>query len=395
MGMRILFVLAPLGGGHTSAVRALNEACQELAGAQIEVRVLNVFSKLCSRFPLTAIPWLYRLFTVDFPFLWRTLYRITGSAGRFAVAERLAQPFLQPGLQRYLADWQPDIVALAFPALGHSFSRALASVGSTASIVTVVTDLVTVHPAWICAACTAYVVATPEAADACAAAGIPREGIHCLGLPVPGEFLQLCGEGRDKTGSYVGRDELRRILGLDPGLFTLLLMGGGEGGGRLEDIVRALAGSCQACQLVVIAGRNRALQQRLAARRLALPCTVLGYVDNIADWMRASDLLLTKAGGGTVMEAIHCGLPMILTESFPQEAGTVHYLLEHGAARFVANGSEVVATVMELLNRPDRLEALRRNGEGLRRKHAARDIAALILKVAGHTISTADHAGGE
>src|ERR1700692_2139569 len=92
---RILFVYASLGGGHATVVRALDEA---LTGSHVEIARLDVFSKTCSRFPLTVIPWLYRFFTVYHPWLWRTLYHITNSSARFAFAEWSAQRFRQVGL---------------------------------------------------------------------------------------------------------------------------------------------------------------------------------------------------------------------------------------------------------------------------------------------------------
>jgi 1,2-diacylglycerol 3-beta-galactosyltransferase len=368
---RILFVFAPLGGGHSTVVRALSEACQELPGPEVEVAELNIFSNSCSRFPLTFIPWLYRFFTVNQPWLWRTLYHMTNSPARFALAEWLAQPFLQTGLRDYLAQWQPDVVIPVFPALGRSITRALASIGSTAPIVTVITDLVTVHPAWICTTCAAYVVATPEAADTCALSGIPRERIRLYGLPVSSEFLQ----------SSAHRAELRRRLGLDNRIPTVLLMGGAEGNGHLEYIVYAFASAGCSLQLVVITGRNKALRQRLASRQFALPCTILGYVENVKDWMVASDLLITKAGPMTVMEALHSAIPIIVTGSLPQESGTIGYLLRHGAARFAAHPSDIVATSLQLLSQPEQLEALRRNGEALHRRDATQDIATFLWEI--------------
>jgi 1,2-diacylglycerol 3-beta-galactosyltransferase len=379
---RILFVFAPLGRGHSTVVRALSETSQDPVGPRVDINVLNVLSSSCSRFPLTAIPWLYRFFTVKQPWLWRVLYCITNNPIGFALAERLAQPFLQPGLRCHLARWQPDIVVSVFPALGRSIDRALSSIGSTVPIVTVVTDLVTVHAAWICNVCAAYLVATPEAADAFAKAGIPRERIRCYGLPVLESFIQQRSH----------RAELRRSLRLDTDVPMVLLMGGGEGSGHLASIVEALANACRDAQLVVITGNNHALRQYLTSRRFAVPCTILGYVDNVDDWMFASDLLITKAGPTTVTEALHTGLPMILTDSLPQEAGTIRYLVEHGAARFASQARDIAATVVELLDQPGHLELLRRNGKALRGRNAARDIATFIWQVATQPVTEANTA---
>lgn len=367
--MRILIVLAPLGGGHYTVARALSEACQQLGGSQVEVGILNVFSKACSRFPLTAIPKLYQFFTTDMPILWHMLYRATNSSFGFALAERLAQPFLQRGLRRILLNWQPDIVVLVFPALGRSISWALNAIGSTVPIITVVIDLVTVHVAWLCDASTAYVVATQEAAEACRNAKIPQEHIHCYGLPIPCEPMQLC----------LDRTEIRHRLGLDIHIPTVLIMGGAGGVGDIEALVGIFSKMCPSTQLVVITGNNETLRRRLIGRPHSLPCIILGYVDNVGDWMRASDLLITKPGPATVTEAIYADVPMILTEGLPQELGTVSYLVKHHAAFAATNINDVAKLATELLHNPSQMRVLRQNGEGLLRRNAACDTATLIL----------------
>lgn len=67
------------------------------------------------------------------------------------------------------------------------------------------------------------------------------------------------------------RTKLRARLGMTAGLPAVLLVGGGEGMGKLEDTVeeleRRLGGSAQ---VVVICGRNKKLLDRLQVRGLGL-----------------------------------------------------------------------------------------------------------------------------
>jgi len=162
-------------------------------------------------------------------------------------------------------------------------------------------------------------------------------------------------------------------------------MGGGEGGGRLEATARALGAARPDAQLVVVAGRNAGLRRRLAARSPGARCAHLGLVPNeeIADWMGAADLLVTKAGPSTVVEAVHVGLPLLLTGSLPQEDDTVDFLLARGAAEVAASPAAVAAAAARLLGDPARLAALRERGLTLRRPGAALETAGLIAAVAG------------
>jgi 1,2-diacylglycerol 3-beta-galactosyltransferase len=367
----VLIVYAKTGGGHESVTRALTEAILQVSDGPIKVDQLDVYDPSCSRFPLTALPHLYQSSVTRFPSAFRAFYAALADPGRFAVFERMFQWAIQPGLQRQLARLRPDIVVRVIPALGGSVSRALIGVGSSAASVVVVTDLISVHPAWVSGTASAYIVPTPEAAADCARAGIPPERTHCSGLPVPAAFSHT-----------THREELRRQLGLDSRRQTVLLMSGSEGAGRQDVRARAVASSCPGAHLVVVCGLNERLRRRLVADAASADWTILGHVDNIAEWMRASDLLVTKAGPSTVMEAIHTGLPMILIDSLPQELATEAYLRAHGAAEVAASPAEAAATAADLLRRPERLETLRRAGAALRRPTAARDAADLILRSA-------------
>jgi len=161
----------------------------------------------------------------------------------------------------------------------------------------------------------------------------------------------------------------------------VLLMGGAEGGGRLEAILEALRGMQPDVQAIVITGRNERLRQRLT-RRLSGSCRVLGYEHDVARWMAAADVLVTKAGSATVVEAMQSGLPMVLTGSLPQEAATEEYLHARGAAEVAQTPRQAAEAVVRLLQDPQRRAALTQQAAALLRPGAARDIAAFILECA-------------
>lgn len=70
----------------------------------------------------------------------------------------------------------------------------------------------------------------------------------------------------------------------------------------------------------MICGRNRQLQERLRSRPQGPGHVVLhvcGFVDNMHEWMSACDTIITKAGPGTIAEALICGLPILLNGNVP------------------------------------------------------------------------------
>lgn len=113
---------------------------------------------------------------------------------------------------------------------------------------------------------------------------------------------------------------LRSKLGVEEDLPAVLVVGGGDGMGGIVDIAKALgdklgkSGSSPAYQLIVVCGNNEAAQKQLSNQKWApgVKVFIKGFVNNMDEWMRASDALVTKAGPGTIAEASICGLPCML-----------------------------------------------------------------------------------
>jgi len=108
--------------------------------------------------------------------------------------------------------------------------------------------------------------------------------------------------------------------------------------GPLERNAEAIAESGLPAALVVVAGRNLKLKQRLEARSWPIPTFIYGFVRNMPDLMSAADILVTKAGPGTITEALNAGLPIILYSRLPgQEEGNVTYVTAEGAGIWAPN----------------------------------------------------------
>ena len=66
---------------------------------------------------------------------------------------------------------------------------------------------------------------------------------------------------------------------------------------------------------------------------------VNGFVDNMPEWMTACDTIVTKAGPGTIVESLICGLPVLLNGFVPcQEAGNVPFVIDNKVGRASGKG---------------------------------------------------------
>ena len=186
--------------------------------------------------------------------------------------------------------------------------------------------------------------------------------------------------GRPKAG-------VRSRLGLAPDRPLILMSGGGAGVGRLLPIARTVTHALRSHQvqpqMAIVAGRNSVLERRLRAETWPIPVTVLGYVNNMAEWLAAADLLITKAGPGALAEAACLGTPALITGYIPgQEAGNVTWMVEHGAGVFEPEIDRIANRVVDLL-RPGNpeLASMSAAASTLAQPDAARQIAQAALEL--------------
>jgi len=151
----------------------------------------------------------------------------------------------------------------------------------------------------------------------------------------------------------------------------------------MEKILLSLT-SCQVdIQVIAVCGHNKAMYEdiQVLRDRLNYPVNLFGYTDKVAELMAVSDLMITKAGGISVTEALDMRLPMILFDSIPgQETWNEKLLLEYGAAEKAEHIKEIPDLVNKMLLSAEVYDAIRSGIDKIRRPLAAEDIVEHVLK---------------
>lgn len=268
---------------------------------------------------------------------------------------------------------RPDGVVSVHGLLNHFPQRLLrTALPGAIPFVTVVTDMLTFHRLWINPAVDYCVVPTEQARQLAVRYGMAPERVEVLGQPVHPRFAEI----------RVGKEAGRRELGLEPHRHCVLITGGGDGIGRLYETARAIASRVPGVQLLLVAGRNRALQQRLLATEWEVPAKVYGFVHNMPELMAASDLVVTKAGPGTLAEAFTVGLPIIVSGYIPgQESANARYVTENMAGAFLQEPDEIASTIREWIADSSRLDRMSQNAGKLARPDAALRIAERLFQL--------------
>jgi 1,2-diacylglycerol 3-beta-galactosyltransferase len=366
----ILFLFSDTGGGHRSAAEAIIEALHLEFGDHIATEMVDVFKQYAPR-PLNRVPDLYPQI-VRLPQAWSLGYRLSNGHRRARLIAASAWPYIRSSIRTLIARHPSDLIVSVHPLATAPVLRALGQ--NRPPFVTVVTDLVTTHAFWYNRRTDLCVVPTEAACQRALIFGLMSQQVQVVGLPVAERFCQPSGD----------RKTLRARLGWSQDRPVILLVGGGEGMGPLEKTAHAIADACLQASLVVVTGRNQGLKARLEARRWPMPTHIYGFVREMPDFMRAADILVTKAGPGTISEALIAGLPMVLYSRLPgQEDGNVSYVVSEGAGLWAPRPEQIVSALQTWIGNPRKREAAVLACRRLARPQAARQIAHLLANRVG------------
>ena len=292
-------------------------------------------------YPLNRLPDWYASIIAHGKGLWRHGYALSDGRRRVRALNHAARPYVRASVRTLLQAHPAEVMVSTHPLLVGPVLDELDA--RHTAFVTVVSDLASAHAWWFDCRAVRTLVPTRAARARALTFGLVPEQVRVCGLPVARAFSR---GSRNKLAA-------RRKLGWNLGQFTVLLLGGAEGMAPLHAIARALYASAMPVQLAVVCGRNARLREQLTALDWQFPTYVYGFMENMAELMIASDVVVTKAGPSTVMEALNCGRPLLLSGAIPgQEEGNVHTVVEGAAGWWTPRPEQVL----------ERLNALRQGG---------------------------------
>jgi processive 1,2-diacylglycerol beta-glucosyltransferase len=365
---RVLILTASYGSGHNAAARSLAAAFE---GAGVTVTLVDHFRDLVHPAFEQATRALYYWMLRRAPAVWGAAYalgdRMTSDSALTLGVTRLGLGRLHRLLERQAPDAVVTVHATPAVAIATLVARGVKVPPHT----TVVTDFVA-HNQWIAAQVDRYCVAADEVKHEFIARGIPPERIVVTGVPIRPEFAVP-----------VDRAAARAAFGLATPVPVVLAMAGALGrlGGRLPEVARAFARVSLPFQGIILVGLDRRLEASIRRLTHGTRLRTLGYVPEMHRLLAAADLLVTKAGGMTLAEAMAGEVPLVLFGSLPgQERRNERFASRCGIALTARSGPELARTVERALGEPDLRERLRRQMRRLRRPDASHRVASAVLE---------------
>jgi 1,2-diacylglycerol 3-beta-galactosyltransferase len=310
------------------------------------------------------------------PDLYKLGYQVSDHSAASNLIESAMTLLLFNLLRDVVRQHQPDVIVCTYPLYPAILSAIFNNENLNIPIITVVTDLATVHNLWFSTRADLCLVPTQTVYDLAVEAGLAPEKVKITGIPVHPE---LAKGKRDQAS-------IRLKLGWAPDLFTVLAVGSK----RVENLyesLHALNHSGLPLQLAIIAGGDEDLYHRFEETEWHQEAHLYNFVTNMATLMRAADCVIGKAGGLTVTETLACGLPIILINLIPgQETGNADYVVNGNAGDLARDPMEVLEVMCHWLEREGELyKARSQNARSLGRPRAAYDVAELIWTAANNT----------
>jgi 1,2-diacylglycerol 3-beta-galactosyltransferase len=375
----VLILHTIAGGGHKSAALAIREALEDRYGAGVHCEMVDALKDYAPK-PLDLAPEHYTMM-IKAPMLYRQFYELGNGKRRSKIITNSISLYARRQADTILRNHPADVIVSTYHFTSAPLFSAMKRKGLKTPFVTVVTDLITIPPVWFDPRTNLTVLPTEPAYHQAIMAGMPRERLKLVGLPVSPRFAPV---------TAAKKVALRRQLGWPTDRLVAVLMAGGAGIGPLGAMGRSVVASGLPITPVIVTGNNRRLATRLRREPWATDAFIYDFVDDIPSFMQAADVLVTKAGPGTITEALNTNLPIILYSRVPgQEEGNTEYVTHSGAGFWAPKRTQLVATLQYLLDEPDALKQASVAGSRLAKTGAADTIAQLVVETAHKDLAAA------
>lgn len=364
----LLILGAAYGAGHMQAASALQNALLHRK-PEWNVELYNFVHEVNPFFDAFS-RWFYLSLVRYSPFAYQCFYYLTDSLG--AKKDFILDRFGVATLLDMIGDLEPKAIIATFPTPGRVAASLKLKKKVRVAVIMVITDH-TVHSEWIHPGVDLYLVPNEEVKERMVNRGVNGNIIEVTGIPIHPKFCHL-----------PPRNAAKKNLGLDAMKPVVLLVGGGNGRvAAMEEMCQVFHRFPHELQVLVVTGEDERYLKKLKRTFAKDPrFHFFGFVDGLAEFMAASDLLVGKAGALTLAEAAAARLPIIIYKCLPaQEKANAQYYTRYQAAWQTDNPRELYSLAERILAADEKTaKKLEASLSRLARPEAAFNCADSIIK---------------
>jgi UDP-glucose 4-epimerase len=294
---RVLVLTADIGEGHDLPARIIKADIEaEIPDAEVEIAngleamgpVVSAIVRGGSRITFRWMPWLFDI----------QYWLISKFAPTRWLAHHLNYALGAHGLMKLIAKHDPDAIVSTYPGVTAVLGMLRENRRLAIPVQSAITDLAGLRY-WVHPGVDMHFVTHPESIEEVERLAGPGS-VEWTRPPISRDFLM------PRT-----RGDARKALGVPVHARLVLVSGGGWGIGDLEGAIdSALAGDDT--MVVCITGRNEVAREKLEQRFAGNErVRILGFTEQMSDWMAAADAMVHATAGLTVLEAHIRGCPVV------------------------------------------------------------------------------------
>jgi UDP-N-acetylglucosamine:LPS N-acetylglucosamine transferase/predicted metal-dependent phosphoesterase TrpH len=303
------------------------------------------------------------------PRVWGKIYNVIDGT-QFVESNMVMLAKMKRSMSDLFSQIEPDAIVSTYPLYNYVIDEVYPEGEPRPfSQITVVTDSITVNSVWYRCASDYFIVANEDTAAVLRAGGITDDRIRIFGFPVTHRFAEMSDSRYDS-----GDTGPRRILYMI-----------NSGKKEAPALVRRLSRRPD-IRLTVTVGRDVSLRREIEAevKSPAHPVDILGWTTKMPELLTSHHLIITKAGGATVQEAIAARTPVIISQVVPgQEEGNARLIVENDCGRLAPDPDSIVQALEDAFaNGEAELNRWVDNISRLSKPDASLQIARFILDLA-------------
>lgn len=350
--MNVLILSGRFGLGHYSAASAIKQELYD-NNPNINFFMVDILEYLL---PKTNVI-LYKSFNILVS-KWSNLYNfINKFSGDYS-----SIPFEKKTINKIkllIESYSPDIIISTLPIASNYISKYKTITNSSIPLVTCITDI-SCHNEWIAPNTDIYFVGTKELKQCFINKGINPEIIHVVGIPVKPNF------------------KITTPATYSTNIYKVLIMGGGLGLIRIPDKVLENLNFLPTIKITIITGNNKTLYDEMKKKYVNF--NVISYTTEVSKYMHESDLIISKAGGVTLFEAIHSTTPLlIITPFLHQEVANAKFVENEGIGTVLWNKHlDIIDEIYTLINNEDEILTMRNKIQKLKNELTKTTIYSVI-----------------
>ncbi len=368
--MKGLCVYIMAGKGHYVPAKAVSEHFAKI----------DVESSLVDFFDFLGIHWMEKInqgvwrLMLRFPFIEKHLFGSLDKSGwAIKFITNLISFLRKKKLRKIIDQMQPDFIFATHPYPGTILSTMLHNIGKDIPVYFYSTDVFSAPYVSICPYLRKFLIPTEEGAKRVIEMGQNPDSVVICPFPLQSSVA---------AQPRLGKAEAREKLSLK-NKFTIQLNLGGEGLGSLTLLSDILKEDLPV-QIVIIGGIKKEMKLRLKTITSLYTgknanVEIRGFIDNVSEYLAASDIIVGRAGINTIVEAMYAHRPFLITELVYIVKNSAEYVEGHKVG-WNATGDRVkqLAIVKDMLNHPEKLKEMETDFESIPIEYSALNLCQMI-----------------